>query len=244
MVPFNFLFGPVLWAAAAAAAPVIIHLIMRTKPRKVTFPALRFVKKTHHANISKLRLKHLLLLLLRMAAIALIAVLIAHAEIPNQVKATAVSAPVAAVFVLDNTGSMTCKPNQRTLLSTAKQMAQQMIDTLPAGSKIAVLSTADASAGGSILSDCKLAAQQVADLPETFSTQSVTAALTRAVTLASSVQLSRKEVYLLSDMTEPAFRAMNPLAAPPGGSSTCFCAIRRPSTNRSTACWPRCAPTA
>ncbi len=216
MVPFNFLFGPVLWAAAAAAAPVIIHLIMRTKPRKVTFPALRFVKKTHHANISKLRLKHLLLLLLRMAAIALIAVLIAHAEIPNQVKATAVSAPVAAVFVLDNTGSMTCKPNQRTLLSTAKQMAQQMIDTLPAGSKIAVLSTADASAGGSILSDCKLAAQQVADLPETFSTQSVTAALTRAVTLASSVQLSRKEVYLLSDMTEPAFRAMNPLAAPPG----------------------------
>lgn len=216
MVPLNFLFGPVLWAATAAAAPVIIHLIMRTKPRKITFPALRFVKKTHQANISKLRLKHLILLLMRMAAIVLIAVLVARAEIPNQIKATAVSAPVAAVFVLDNSGSMTYKPDQRTLLSAAKQMAQQIIDTLPPGSKIAVLSTADPSAGGTLLSDSKLAAQQVADLPDSFSSQSAAAALTRAVTLASGTRLSRKEVYLLSDMTIPAFRAMTPLAAPPG----------------------------
>ena len=61
-LPVTFLFAGVLAAGAAAAAPVIIHLIMRTKPRELVFPPLRFVTKSHRANISKLKLKHLLLL--------------------------------------------------------------------------------------------------------------------------------------------------------------------------------------
>ena len=62
---FSVWFYPVLYALGAVSAPIVIHLIMRTKPRKIIFPPLRFVKKTHQANISKLRLKHLILLLLR-----------------------------------------------------------------------------------------------------------------------------------------------------------------------------------
>ena len=60
----------VTWAAGLAVLPVIIHLLMRSKPRLVVFPALRFVKMMHNAHITRHRIKHLLLLLMRMAAIA------------------------------------------------------------------------------------------------------------------------------------------------------------------------------
>jgi hypothetical protein len=56
---------------------------MRTKPRRIKFPAIEFVKRTHQANISMHRLKHLLLLM-RMAAIALLALLVARAGRPGR----------------------------------------------------------------------------------------------------------------------------------------------------------------
>ena len=215
MLSVIFWFAPVLWATTAAAAPIIIHLIMRTKPRKIIFPAMRFVKKTHQANISKLRLKHLILLLLRMAAIVLIVALIARGEIPNWTTAVDRSIPTAAVFVLDNSGSMTYKPERQTLLGLGKQYAQQIIDKLPPGSKMAVVATADPAGQVALLSDSKLAAEQVANVPETYSSQGVATALARAVTVLSGAdEKLRKEVYLITDLTAQSWRGAPDVPAP------------------------------
>ena len=62
MLAMAFQFAPILWAGGAAAAPVVIHLILRTRPRKVRFPAVEFIRKVHRANIKMHRLKHLILL--------------------------------------------------------------------------------------------------------------------------------------------------------------------------------------
>jgi len=67
----------ILWGTAAAAVPVVIHLLMRPKPRKVTLPTMRFVLKSHNASVTKQKIKHIILLLMRMVAIALVAMLLA-----------------------------------------------------------------------------------------------------------------------------------------------------------------------
>ena len=201
------IFGDMLWAASGAAAPVIIHLIMRTKPRRIIFPAMRFVKKTHQANISKLRLKHLLLLLLRMLIVAVLAVLLARFALAEWSSAQVEDAPSAAVIVLDNSGSMTYELRRQKLLDRAKQQARELIASLPEGSKFAVLSTGGRFIVANFVGDRELAARQVDDLPSGCGSRPLAPAVAKAVAMLGQVQdLARREVYAFTDMTEQAWR--------------------------------------
>ena len=64
----------------AAAAPVIVHLVMKPRPKVIVFPPLRFLELTARRATSMSRLRNLLLLLARMLILALLAPSIALAE--------------------------------------------------------------------------------------------------------------------------------------------------------------------
>ncbi|MEZ6124259.1 MAG: BatA domain-containing protein [Planctomycetaceae bacterium] len=57
-----------------AGLPVVLHLMMRARPKRIEFPALRLLQKRHVANSRRMRIRHLLLLILR-ALVILVAVL-------------------------------------------------------------------------------------------------------------------------------------------------------------------------
>ena len=63
--------------------PILLHLVMRQKPRKLVFPAVRFIQKRHESNRRTLRLRHWLLLLLRCLAIALGALALARPSVSS-----------------------------------------------------------------------------------------------------------------------------------------------------------------
>lgn len=201
------LFPWALTAAGAAAAPVIIHLIMRTKPRRVTFPAVAFVRKTHQANISRHKLKHLILLLMRMLLIALLALLIAGWYIPNWRHTPATSDPAAVVVVVDDSGSMGYRAKGQSLLGRARGFAEELLETLPDGSRVALIRSGAPDAGLGFQSDLEGAGRQLTTVAVTPSAASVAGAMSRAVELLDNVtDLSRKEVYVLTDMTAQAWR--------------------------------------
>jgi hypothetical protein len=210
ILAITFLFPAVLFGASAAAAPIIIHLILRTKPRQIVFPAMRFVRKTHHATLKMLRLKHLLLLLLRMAAIALAAVLIARARLPAWSGAEDLAAPAAAAIVLDNTGSMNYRRQGESSLAAARQQARKVIDSLPKGSRVVIVPVVDDRPPAML--DPSLAVQQVADLPATCRRATVARALRQATDLVRRDERTRKAVYLLTDLTAESWRDESRLA--------------------------------
>ena len=72
LTPF-FLLG-----AAAAALPVLVHLVRRTQARRVEFPSLMFLRRIEQKTIKKRTLRNLLLLALRCAALALLALAFAR----------------------------------------------------------------------------------------------------------------------------------------------------------------------
>ena len=74
----TFVNPALLLGTALVALPIVLHLIMRRKPRMLEFPALRFVQQRHDTNRRQLRLRHLLLLALRVAVIALLAMALAR----------------------------------------------------------------------------------------------------------------------------------------------------------------------
>ncbi len=217
MLAISFIFGGLLWGATAAAAPVLIHLIMRTKPRRMPFPALQFVRKTHKANISRLKLKHIILLLMRMTALVLIAMLLARAFLPAWFEVPDRTVPAAAVFVVDNSGSMTYRTQGRTLLSHGKEMARTVLQThLPTGSRFAVVPTTASAMSPAFLSDPNTASEQIDGLEEGYASGAPLAAISRAVSLLKGIDMARKEIYFVTDMTENSWRELAGLSIPPG----------------------------
>jgi hypothetical protein len=214
MLALSFVLPALTFAAAAAAAPVIIHLILRTKPRRVLFPAMRFVRQTRQANLSKLRLKHLLLLLMRMGVIVLLAMVMARAFIPGWLSVADRSVPAAAVVVVDNSGSMDYVHRGQPLLARGKRLAQQLIEDLPPGSRVAVLPTDGAPARLSFLSDASSQARQLAGVEQSCGSRPLGPAIARAVgALAEIEDMPRKEVFVVTDMTARAWRDLKPAGA-------------------------------
>lgn len=63
--------------------PILMHLLMKQRPRHQIFPALRFLQQRQIANKRQLRLRNWLLLLLRMIAIGLLAALFARPSVDS-----------------------------------------------------------------------------------------------------------------------------------------------------------------
>src|SRR5262245_35491337 len=67
-----------LGALAALAVPIIVHLVFRQRPKRVELGTLRFLRVVLEHNARRRRVMRWLLLALRLACVALLAVLFAR----------------------------------------------------------------------------------------------------------------------------------------------------------------------
>jgi hypothetical protein len=139
----TFIHGYLLTGLLLVGVPVLIHLIMRQKPRVLPFPAFRFLKQKHLINQRKLRLQHLLLLLLRMAVIASLCLALARPRLFSQRAAQGTERAVAAVLLFDTSPSMEYTSNGQTRLDEARQRARELLLETAEGSQVAVFETGD-----------------------------------------------------------------------------------------------------
>ena len=95
-----FLNVTLLAGGALMAIPVILHLLMRQKPRQLVFPALRFVKERRESNTRRLRLRHWLLLALRCAAVGLVALALARPSVASALMGNYVALGLVGLAVL------------------------------------------------------------------------------------------------------------------------------------------------
>ncbi|MDB5388134.1 MAG: hypothetical protein JWM11_3780 [Planctomycetaceae bacterium] len=71
-----------IWFLWLGVIPVILHLLLKAKPKKLIFPALRLIQNRQRQNTQKMRLKHFWLMLLRIAAIMVLVFALARPRIP------------------------------------------------------------------------------------------------------------------------------------------------------------------
>jgi len=72
----------ILYGLGLALIPVILHLLLRRKPKKFFFPALQLLQQRQKQNVRRWRLRHIWLLLLRMLVILLIVLAVARPSVP------------------------------------------------------------------------------------------------------------------------------------------------------------------
>ena len=199
----SFLTPMLLGGAALVAVPLVLHLIMRRKPVKREFPALRFLRQRAVANRRRLRLSHLFLLLLRMAAVALLAVALARPVLRGAGWLADGEGPVAAAFVFDTAPRMLLREGNRTRLEQAVAMAKVLFQKLPPESKVAVFDTAGGAAAFS--PTIAAAVARIDRLSATTPAASLSQSLAAALRLLAGVEMPRREIYLFTDCSRGAW---------------------------------------
>ena len=199
----GFVHASLLLGAAAAVVPIVLHLMMRQKPQRLEFPALRFVRSLQTANTHRLRLRHLLLLALRVAAIGLLAFALARPTITASGVLSEREAPVAAALIYDTSPRMDYRHQNQTRLEAAQEFSRWLLPQLPDESQLAVLESRLDSAVFQI--DRGAAQQRIDRLESTSRGQSLDAVLIEALSLLKTSDNPRKEVYLFTDLARSAW---------------------------------------
>jgi hypothetical protein len=186
------------------AMPIILHLIMRRKPIRLEFPALRFIQKRHDVNRRRLRLRQLLLLLLRMGAIALLAFALARPSVKFATTVGSQEAPVAAALIFDAAPRMEYRRENQTRIEAARDLGLWLLAQLPENSEIAVVDT-QLGSGGTFQPDRGAAKDRITKLASVPNSQPLPTAIEAAVKLLRDSRLERKEIYIFTDLARGAW---------------------------------------
>jgi len=199
----TFVTPAILAGTLLVGVPIVLHLIMRQKPKRIEFPALRFVAKRHETNQRRLRLRHLLLLLLRAGAIALLALALARPSIRWAGAMGSQEAPVAAVLVFDAAPRMEYRTENLTRLEVAQQFGLWLLAQLPANSQIGVLDTRLGPSAFEV--DLGSARDRVQRLEPVANSQPLPVVVEEALRLLAESDLSTREVYVFTDLSRAAW---------------------------------------
>jgi hypothetical protein len=122
----QFLFPAFLFALAALAIPIIIHLFHFRRFKKVYFTNVRFLKEVKEEASSRSRLRNLLVLLMRLAAVAFLVFAFAQPFIPAKDSEVKQGNKAVSIFI-DNSFSMEALSQDVPLIEKAKQRAREIV---------------------------------------------------------------------------------------------------------------------
>jgi aerotolerance regulator-like protein len=208
---------------ALAALPVILHLFMKQTPKHVVFPALRLIRERQKRSRKKLRIKNWLLLLARMALVALMALALARPRLFSQTSLGDQEVPTAVGLVFDTSLSMGYKPRDKTLLAEAKERAFDILKKLPQSSQVFVIDSSLPRVEPPLSPGP--ARKRIEGLVLHAANRPLNDAVGQAYQAVSESDRPRHEVYVLTDLARSSWDRESP--------PTCSAWRRRTSTT-----WP------
>ncbi len=138
----SFLSPLFLIAISAIGLPLIIHLLNLRRPQRVQFSTLAFFKELQKTTIRKIRVKRYLLLLLRLLAIACLALVLARPFLPPGLGASVNSqAPSLNAILIDNSISMSRIGEKGPLIEQAKDIVRSIEESSKESDRFIIQST-------------------------------------------------------------------------------------------------------
>ena len=194
-----FLFG-----LLAAGIPLVIHLWNRRRVVTIDFSSLIFLAAAHRENARRFQLRQLLILLLRVAIIALIALALARPFLTLGLPVASIRAKTDVVIILDTSYSMAYQDINGRRFQKAKTLAIDIIKTLRHGDSAALILMSDIPQPvfRQLTPDLENVIAAIDAAETSYRTTNVQPSLELAhAILAESEQLHR-EIYLISDFAQ------------------------------------------
>lgn len=206
MPGLTFLNAIFLTGLTAAALPVIIHLFSRRRGRRVEFSSISFLREINRRQIRRVKLRQALVLILRIAAVCVLALAMGRPALRGGAFAARGLASSAVCILLDTSFSMGAEVEEgQTLLATAQERAQEVVDMMgedDEGYLILVTDRPRAVFEGAVRDRGRLREEiGAADLSQRGT--DFRRALRRAALLLEGSKRLNKEIFLISDMQKP-----------------------------------------
>lgn len=198
-----FLHPLALLALAAAAIPALLHLFQRRTPPEADFPPLRYLSEAERRSARRLRLRHLLLLLLRTGLIVVTVLAAARPQIPTRSASAVGHAPAALAVVLDNSPSAGAVSGGQLVLDRLKVAARAVLRRAGGADRV-WLFLADGVARSGAREELLRAVDSVTIDPHRLD---LNAAVARAARVVDAEPLSVREVHVISDLQRTALGA-------------------------------------
>lgn len=121
-----FLFPSFLWALGALAIPIVIHLFQLRRFKRIEFSNVRFLQEVSQRTRSRKQVKHWLVLLARLLAVACLVLAFAQPYLPGATGKVKAGQRAVSLFV-DDSWSMDGTNPQGRLLDQARKHAQDAV---------------------------------------------------------------------------------------------------------------------
>jgi Aerotolerance regulator N-terminal/von Willebrand factor type A domain len=196
-----FLNPAVLFGLLAASIPVLIHLLNLRKLKRIEFSTLAFLKELQKNKIRKIKLKQWLLLALRVLIILFLVMAFARPTIKGiAIGGTTSAAKTTAVFILDDTFSMSVVDANGSYLNQAKSMILDLLKELQEGDDAALILVSDKT-NREIKTTNNLAEfeNEVNSVQISYSSGLLHSAIVKAAKIMGESKNFNKEIYILSD---------------------------------------------
>lgn len=195
-----FLNPAVLFGLLAASIPVIIHLFNLRKLKKIEFSTLAFLKELQKNKIRKIKLKQWILLALRVLIILFIVMAFARPALQSiQIGGTTSAAKTNAVFILDDTYSMSVVDQKGSYFNQAKEITNQIISQLQEGDEIGLVLVSNHNKEQKLTSNFSEFIKNLDQLDLSYSSGDLNSSITKAAQLISESKNFNKEIYVISD---------------------------------------------
>jgi hypothetical protein len=204
----TFLNPFVLIALAAAALPLLLHLLTLRKLRTIEFSSIRFLKELQKTSLRRLRFRQILLLVVRTLLVIVIVLLFARPALRGTWAGLGPGdAPGTMVIVIDDSPSMEMRDQRGSSMSRAIAHALSFLDAAGERDHVMILPLSEARNPDDhppTLSPAE-ARKTVAALKSSSLSVPLSDAVRRAATLIESTQDANKEIVLISDGQESQF---------------------------------------
>ena len=129
-----------LWGSLAAlgiALPILLHLLNKARPKKVSWAAMELIQRTSKNRARKIKLEDWLIMALRCLALFLAALAMMRLVFTNEEALSSVT-PRELILVLDASYSMN-HGQFESRFDLAKKRAVEAVESLPVGSKVSLI---------------------------------------------------------------------------------------------------------
>ncbi|HEY5133861.1 MAG TPA: BatA domain-containing protein, partial [Candidatus Krumholzibacteriaceae bacterium] len=202
----NFLNPVYLFALAAVAVPILIHIFSRRRVPEVPFSTIRFLNRSDRRSMMRINVRRLLLLFLRILAVALVALAFARPVVRGSL-ATLFPAggSRAACILLDRSYSMGVEGDGGVAFARAKARVSSILDNLDRGDAVSLVlfdTANDVIYDGDLEKEAVLAALK--ELGPSWSGTDLRSAVSFGERWLEGTRREVRELYIVSDFQRSA----------------------------------------
>ncbi len=196
----SFMNLALIGGAAAAAIPILVHLISKSQHREVKWGAMHLIELTLKSQQRRLRFEHWLLMLLRCAIPVLLALCMAR-PILKGTAALWSNAKTSLLVVLDNSYSLDFKGAGGTNFEKARDTAAELVQELQRGSdvNIVLMSDPQSSLYDTAVFNTEAVAGELKSMQAGFGQAQVSTSLEHGAEQLMQMNHPHREMVLISD---------------------------------------------